>query len=236
MSTALELEDVWVNRGRSAVLRGFSLHVTPGQIVVVTGPNGSGKTTLVEAIAGSVPLQSGCIRLEGEDIGRFSVAERARLGIGITPELRRLFPSMSVRDNLLLAARTWGLDERQARVRIGELALTYPIVATKLNEPVRNLSGGQQQLVAIARSLLCSPGVLVLDEPSIGLSPGSWAAVLDQCRDLASSGHSVLIVEQRVLDVAKIASSAVALEEGVGRIVDTDSLTTGDGYSAGDPA
>lgn len=236
MSEVLDIDDLWVHRGRSAVLRGLCLRISAGQIVLITGPNGSGKTTLVEAIAGTVPMQSGHIRLEGEDLSRLSVAQRARLGIGVTPERRRLFPSMSVRDNLLLAARTWGLQERPSRARVEELAGAFPVVSEKLEEPVLNLSGGQQQLVAIARSLLCSPKVLVLDEPSIGLSPGSWASVLGVCEDQAASGKSVLIVEQRFRDVSGIAGSLVVLEEGVARPAAPRGKFVGDDHDRGDSA
>jgi branched-chain amino acid transport system ATP-binding protein len=204
----LAVDDIHTYYGDSYVLQGVSLRVDHGQIVALLGRNGMGKTTLIRSIAGLTPPRAGAITLRGRPIAGSAPHVVARLGIGLVPQGRRTFPSLSVRENLLLptswlagrrhdaGANAWTLP------RVGR---EFPGLAGRLDHAARHLSGGEQQMLAIGRALMARPELILMDEPSEGLAPVLVRHLGDIMRGLRSQGHSILLVEQNVslaLDVA----------------------------------
>lgn len=206
----LVLESLGVATRRAAALDDISLTVDAGEIVALLGANGAGKSTLLRAIMGLLP-STGAIRLDGAAIQGYSPASRARRGLGYVPEGRRLFPGMSVRDTLLVGSRTSG---RRARERLAEVLEVFPDLAPRLATPAWQLSGGQQQMLAIGRAFMGAPKVLLLDEPSLGLAPILVDQLLEQTRLLAAEGVGVLLAEQSVARALDVAHRVYALAQG----------------------
>lgn len=209
-----ELDGVTAGYGDLTVLRDLSLRVADGELVVVAGPNGAGKTTTLACAMGTLRPRGGAIRLDGQDIASLPVRERTRLGIALVPEGRSLFPSLTVWENLRVAARAARLPKAQREKGIERAATVFPVVGERMSQPVRSLSGGQQQMVAIGRALLADPRVLLLDEPSIGLAPIVWRQVLQTVRGLADEGRIVVLVEQRVMEALGPADRCAVLRQG----------------------
>ena len=209
----LEVRELRVDYGAAPALWDVSLAIGAGELVCVVGPNGAGKTTLINAIAGLLPVRSGRITMEGCEMTAMPPHRYCAAGIAIVPEGRRLFTRMTVRENLeigsyLRAART-------LRDRTLEYVCTlFPAVRDKLDVPAGALSGGQQQMVAIGRALMATPRLLLLDEPSLGLSPMMVQAMFGAIREVNAAGMAVLLVEQNVVMALDIASRAYLLEEG----------------------
>jgi branched-chain amino acid transport system ATP-binding protein len=201
---------------RSTVLTDINLDVGQGQIVALLGTNGSGKTTLAHSIIGTLPLQGGCIAFEGTEIQRLQSADRVRRGLVLIPENRHIFTGMTVEENLNLGAylQSRTLTRAQLRQRIKEVCSIFPVLSERLHEPGVNLSGGQQQMLAIARGLMSKPRLLILDEPSLGLAPLLVAEVLALVRSLRDRGLSILISEQNARQVLAIADYGFVLENG----------------------
>ena len=214
MSAGLVLTGVDAGYGSARVLHEVTLQVRPGTITLLTGPNGAGKSTLVRSVLGAADLHAGSIAIDGQDLAPLTREERLRELVGWVPEGRALFPGATVRDNLRVAARAWGLRGAAIGRRVDAIADRFPVVAEKMSSPVSTLSGGQQQIVAVARAFLGAPRVLLLDEPSTGLSPVAWLAVLDTCLDAASEGPAVLVVEQRLLDALDAVDRLAVLVRG----------------------
>lgn len=194
----LEVVGVTSGYGSMVVLRDVSLTVGSGSITLLTGPNGAGRTTLLRTVLGSVQPSSGTVSVCGEDVTALSPASRLEGLLGWVPEGRALFGSLTVRENLRVAARSWGVPRSRVTERVSAVSERFGAVGDRLDVPLSNLSGGQQQAVAIARAFLVSPRVLLLDEPSTGLSPAAWHEVLATCRLAAEAGAAVLLVEQRL--------------------------------------
>jgi branched-chain amino acid transport system ATP-binding protein len=196
------------------VLQGVTLAVGPGEAVALLGANGAGKTTLLKSLIGLVPARAGALRLDGADVTRLPPERRARRGIGYVPEGRRVFPGMSVRDNLEVASRA-GAAER-ARLLASVHAL-FPVLAERGAAAAWQLSGGQQQMLAIGRALMTAPRLLLLDEPSLGLAPKLAGEVLERVGAIARSGTAVLLAEQNVARALRLCSRGYVLR--LGRVV-----------------
>jgi branched-chain amino acid transport system ATP-binding protein len=209
----LELEHVHVHYGAAPALHGVSLRLAAGELVCLVGPNGAGKSTLVNAIAGLNRVSSGALRLAGRDLTRLAAHRFCAEGIAIVPEGRRLFARMSVRENLELGGL---LPEARARRResLDRACALFPMLAANLEREAGALSGGQQQMVAIARALMARPRLLLLDEPSLGLAPLVVRELFEVIRRVNREGTAVLLVEQNVAAALAIAARAYVLEEG----------------------
>ena len=209
----LELESIEVRYGAATALREVSLTLAPGELVCVVGPNGAGKTTLINAIAGLHRIAAGAMRLDGQDLARLPPHRFCDAGIALVPEGRRLFGSMSVRENLELGSyRAAAKVHRQAS--LARACEMFPVLATCLERPAGSLSGGQQQMVAIARALMSRPRLLLLDEPSLGLAPIIVLELFNIIRRVNEEGVAVLLVEQNVAMALDVATRAYVLEEG----------------------
>ena len=220
----LTVRGVDVFYGRVQALRGASLEVAPGELVTLVGPNGSGKTTLLRAIAGLVPVAAGMIAFAGEPIAGRPTEEIVRRGLALVPEGRELWPPLTVRQHLSLGAHA--LPRRARRARAGDdlarvLAL-FPALESRLAQPAGTLSGGEQQMVAIARALMSSPRLLLLDEPSVGLAPLVIREIFRALARLRAEGLTILLVEQNARAAFRIADRGYALAPG-GRVTDVSS-------------
>lgn len=211
---ALELTDVHAGYGEVRVLDGIDLTVPTGRVTAIVGANGAGKTTLLSAIAGLLPLTSGRIMFRGGDISTTKAHELPDRGLALVPEGGKLFPFMSVRENLELGAYSPG-SRATAAARMDEVMAIFPILAERRAQLAGHLSGGERQMCAIGRALMSRPKVLMLDEPSVGLSPLMAERVLETVSRLAATeGLTVVIVEQRVVEVLAIADLAHILDHG----------------------
>jgi branched-chain amino acid transport system ATP-binding protein len=209
----LEVRNLHVGYGDATAVWDVSLDVAEGSINTVIGPNGAGKSTLINAIAGMLPYRSGSIRMGGVDMAGVPPHGFCEHGIAIIPEGRRLFVTMSVEENLDL-----GCYRREARAhREQSLEAVYrrfPILRERRDQPAGQLSGGQQQMVAIGRALMARPKLMLFDEPSLGLAPSIVSDMFGIIRDIRSEGVSVLLVEQNVQKSMEIADAAYVLEHG----------------------
>ncbi len=202
-----------VTFGVAPALRGLSIRVEAGEAVSVLGANGAGKTTLLRAIMRRVPLTTGSIRLRGEEVATLATEQVVRRGVALCPEGRQLFQAMTVEDNLLLGA--YGSKARIARGRLEAIFERVPWLRTRRRQPAGSFSGGEQQMVAICRALMSAPALLLLDEPSSGLSP----IAIGQIRDMLTSvrqqdSTTLLLVEQNVSLAAALTSRCYLLNRG----------------------
>lgn len=209
----LEVRGITVAYGAAPAVSEASLRIGPGELVVVVGPNGAGKSTLINAIAGLHRLVSGAILVEGEDISRLPPHRFCDKGIAIVPEGRRLFTGLSVRENLELGS--YRSAARAARAEsLERVCALFPVLRERMEAPAGALSGGQQQMVAIARGLMARPRFLLLDEPSLGLSPLIVQEMFRAIREVNAGGVAVLLVEQNVATALQLARRAYVLDEG----------------------
>lgn len=197
------------------IVRGASINVNKSEIVVVLGPNGAGKSSFIKAVAGLVPVSSGTVVLDGKDITTAPAHTMVRLGLAFVPQTENVFPLMSVEDNLRVACGI--LKPRDIPPRIAEMYATFPDLARHRRIAAGNLSGGQRQMLAVARALIVHPKVLVLDEPSAGLSPKFVAMVFEMLTDIRKSGVTILLVEQNAKAALAIGDRAYVLVEGKDR-------------------
>jgi len=209
----LEIENLNAGYGKTEVLRDVHLHVAPGEIVGLIGPNGAGKSTILKAVFGLCTVTRGRIRFQGSDILREPTHALLEKGLAYVPQGRLVFPSLTVEENLRMGGFT--IRSRAAVTqRIEDLYERFPALQQFRKKRAGELSGGQQQLCAIGRSLMVSPQLLMLDEPSLGLSPVACGEVYAALRSLHESGVSLLIVEQNVHLVLGIAERVICLANG----------------------
>lgn len=211
-SLTLDIDHVEIAYGKAQAVFGISVAVAKGECVAMLGANGAGKTTLLKAISRILPLKAGDIRFGGVSIAKHSPERVFRLGISHVPEGRGLFPSLSVADNILMGA--FYDKTRIARSRMADLMPMFPDLSARMSELAGHLSGGQQQMVAILRALMSMPRILLLDEPTLGLSPVLRSQVLRTVRDIADRGVGVLIVEQNARQALEISDRCYVMRNG----------------------
>jgi branched-chain amino acid transport system ATP-binding protein len=209
----LEVRDLQVAYGAAPALRGVSLSVHQGELLCVVGPNGAGKTTLINTIAGLLRARAGTLAIAGRDLTALPAHRFCGEGIAIVPEGRRLFTGMTVRENLELGSFLPAAKARRQQ-SLDEAVALFPALRAKLSSPAGELSGGQQQMVAIARALMARPRLLLLDEPSLGLSPLIVEEMFAAIQHINREGMTVLLVEQNVALAMEISQRAYVLEEG----------------------
>jgi branched-chain amino acid transport system ATP-binding protein len=209
----LELRDIDVFYGRTQALRGVSLHVNRGEIVALIGSNGAGKTTTLRTISGLVRPSRGAVLLDGEEIHHLGAELVARRGVGHSPEGRRLFSRMTVRENLEMGAFS-RRDADGVRADFDRVHTLFPRLREREGQLAGSLSGGEQQMVAIGRALMARPRVLLLDEPSLGLAPILVDAIFEVISEINAAGTTVLLIEQNARLALATARRAYVLETG----------------------
>lgn len=219
----LELKGVFAGYGFGDVLHGVEFSVNPGEIVVLMGPNGAGKTTVFRVIAGIIKQSRGSVAFDGRQLTGLAPYQRARLGIGQVPEGRQVVPSLSVQEQLELAGHYAGrLKGKELAQSIAEVYQIFPQLDSRKHRLARTLSGGQQQMLAIARALVMKPRLIIMDEPSLGLAPKVVEEIYDVLRNLKQKGMAMLIIEQNALPL-KIADRAMVMHKG--RVVREEQAT-----------
>jgi branched-chain amino acid transport system ATP-binding protein len=212
----LEIERLSVAYGEARALWDVDLRVAPGELLCIVGPNGAGKTTLVNTVAGVLEPKSGRIRIEGRDLAGLAPHRFCEAGIALVPEGRRLFTGMTVAENLDLGSYLPAAKAKR-RETLEEVLTLFPALQAKLHVPAGELSGGQQQMAAIGRALMARPRLLLLDEPSLGLSPLVTADMFRAIREIGRRGITIVLVEQNVGMALRVSHRACVLE--LGRIV-----------------
>jgi len=209
----LEVSNLTAFYGDLQALFGITLRVNAGEIVTLIGANGAGKTTILRVISGIKQLAGGGLRLAGQDISRVPAHTIVALGVSHVPEGRQVFPFMTVKENLSLGAYTLRARMHVRRLMEEQLAL-FPRLAERLNQPAGTLSGGEQQMVAMARGLMAQPRLLLLDEPSLGLAPKIVEEVFEKLQEIRRTGVTMLIVEQNVVSGLSIADRGYVVQNG----------------------
>ncbi|MCW0181418.1 MAG: ABC transporter ATP-binding protein [Zavarzinia sp.] len=209
----LELSNITVQYGVVKAVRGVSLRVEKGEIVSLLGPNGAGKSSLVSAAVGILPVAGGTIRFEGTDITKKPAEAVVAMGLTLTPEGRRVFADLSVAENLHLGAAT-RKDRDGVAADIEKYLKMFPILGERYHQTAKTLSGGEQQMLAIARSLMSRPRLLMLDEPSLGLAPRIVDRIFELMLDLKRDGLTMLVVEQNATDALSISDRGYILASG----------------------
>ena len=209
----LEVRDLDVRYGDARALDGIAIDVADGEIVSIVGPNGAGKSTLVNTLAGLHRAVRGSIVMEGQDVSRLAAHQVCRRGIAIVPEGRRIFPDLTVRDNLELGA--YRPEARSRRdTTIGWVHELFPRLNDRATQRAGSLSGGEQQMLAIGRALMAQPRLLLLDEPSLGLAPIVVDGLFETIRAINASGVGILLVEQNVRRALEVSARGYLLAEG----------------------
>ena len=238
MSDILRVRGLHAGYGAGDILKGIDAVLEKGRIVTIIGPNGSGKSTLIKTLAGLLPARQGEIELEGERLNGLSAPKRVRAGVAYVPQEYNVFRNLTALENLKIAREFMGANAASRRVLDEELAHLFPELPAHFNIKAGNLSGGQRQMLAFACALTVRPKVLMLDEPSAGLSPKYMGDVFDKVRKVNALGVSILMVEQNATESLRISHGCIVLAGGrvrkvapadeVLRMPDLNSLYLGD--------
>jgi branched-chain amino acid transport system ATP-binding protein len=220
MTALLQVENLHAGYGPIEVLKGISLEVRPGEIVAIIGSNGAGKTTTLMTLSGAIQTRQGSIAFEGKPISQLPAHEIVRRGVSQSPEGRKIFPRLSVLENLQMGAYTRN-DAAGIRDDIEKVFSLFPILKQRQAQTGGTLSGGEQQMLAVARALMSRPKLLLLDEPSLGLAPLVVRKIFDVIRELNEQGMAILLVEQAARMALRLAKRGYVMETGV--ITMTDS-------------
>lgn len=211
----LEVKNLEVNYGAIKAIKGVSLHVNQGEIVTIIGGNGAGKSTLMKTISGLEPAASGEVHFEGQNVTNMPGHLRLPLGIAQSPEGRQVFPDQSVLDNLLLGAYHRKDPQSVIRAAVEEQFASFPRLRERQHQMAGTMSGGEQQMLAIARALMSKPKLLLLDEPSLGLAPLIVREIFNVIRSLKERGVTILLVEQMANQALAVSDRAYVLETGL---------------------
>ena len=204
--------------GGADILKGCTIAVEAGEIAVIVGPNGAGKSTAMKAMFGMLDLRAGTVLLNGEDISDLPPQKRVRRGMGFVPQTQNVFTSMTVEENLQMGGFIRGDDFSGT---IEEIYRLFPVLREKCAQPAGELSGGQRQQVAVGRALMTQPKVLMLDEPTAGVSPIVMGELFDRIIDVAQTGIAILMVEQNAKQALQIADRGYVLVQGENRYIDS---------------
>lgn len=209
----LELANVSTSYGQVSMLRGVSLSVKKGELVCLLGPNGAGKSTTFKALSGLLPLDGGTVSMKGADVTRTGTENLGALGVGFVPEGRKLFPSLTVRENLKLGYDASGC-KTPFEARLEVIYDLFPRVKERIGQQARTMSGGEQAMVALARALIGDPELLVMDEPSLGLSPKLIDEYFETVARIHAEGRTVLLIEQNAEKALSISDRGYLLVRG----------------------
>lgn len=210
----LEARAVYAGYGETSVLEGMTFAVPPGSCVVLLGPNGVGKSTTLRVVSGVIKPTSGSVVYKGADLQKVRDYRIARLGLAHVPEGRGIFPGLTVRDNLRIGAFAQQSRRRELSTSMGRVFSLFPVLSEKADHAAASLSGGQQQMLAIGRGLMGTPELLLLDEPSLGLSPLLVDQVFDALASIKSQGMTILLVEQNAQHALALADYVYVIGEG----------------------
>ena len=216
----LELDRVFAGYGKMTILNGTSARVGRGAITTVIGPNGAGKSTMFKTIFGLLPVRSGSIAFDGRDITGFSPRQMLDAGMVYVPQGRNIFPELSVRHNLELGGAAMS-DQARLPGRLDTIMQRFPVLKEKADAQASTLSGGQQKMLELARGLLLEPKLMLIDEPSIGLSPLLVEQVFMLLKELRDKGVTILLIEQNARQALQISDYGLVLEQGQARVEDT---------------
>ncbi len=215
----VELEDVVAGYvPRVDILRGVNLELNPGELVGIIGPNGAGKSTMLKALFGLIDIRAGSVRFKGIDISQLKAHELVEKGIAYVPQVDNVFPSLTVEENLEMGVF---LKPEKAKERIDVVTGIYPRLGERLKQRAGSLSGGERQMLALGRALMTEPEVLLLDEPSAGLSPALQDEVFIRTRQINATGVAVIMVEQNARRCLQIADRGYVLDQGTNAYTDT---------------
>lgn len=229
----LRVDDVHVAYGHVVAVRGLSLEVGKGAVLGILGPNGAGKSTLLKCITGAVRASQGSVRFAGKDVSRMLPERRAALGMAMSPEGRGVLGTLTVRENLMLGATAAKRVSRGvAEERLDQATEVFPILRDRLGERAGNLSGGQAAMLSVARAMMAAPQLLILDEPSLGLSPATTKLLFQSLHRLKGQKVTMLVVEQRAAQLIRLADQILTVTRGTAtspardaKSVDMDEVT-----------